>query len=114
MEQPPKFVEPVFFAVCDIVDEIIHTFNKSKSIDAQQLSFLLSNSHVKALLETHDAVAVGHKAPPPLRQLIPSTMPSDVSRSEAVRVVGLRRQPNEPLVKIKQSKLFNKKKKLSF
>ncbi|KAK0076829.1 hypothetical protein PV326_010500 [Microctonus aethiopoides] len=97
LEQPPKFVEPVFFAVCDIVDEIIHTFNKSKSIDAQQLSFLLSNPHVKALLETHDAVAVGHKAPPPIRQLIPSTMPSDVSRSEAVRVVGLRRQPNEPL-----------------
>ncbi|XP_034934871.1 MAGUK p55 subfamily member 6-like isoform X2 [Chelonus insularis] len=95
LEEPPKLVDPIYFEVCDLTNEITHTFEKSKDTNARQLSKLLKGSHLKALLETHDAVIKGRKTPAKTCTFL-STMPTD-ERTQTVRVVGLRRQANEPL-----------------
>lgn len=93
------FIEPLHEDICDIVDEVTHVFEKSWDTNARQLSNLLRNSHVKALLETHDAIAESRKAPPRPIPFLSTIMPSD-ERTETVRVVGLRRLENEPLVNL--------------
>lgn len=95
LEDPPAPVEPVCSSVCDLVDEVCHAFRTSVNPHARELVNLLSKSHLRALLETHDAVVERREAPaepsPPA-----VTMPTN-ERTEAVRVVGLRRQSDEPL-----------------
>ena len=59
---------------------------------------------MKQLLETHDAVVAARAARKPedeqgKRKFLLTRMPS-TEATEAVRVVGLRRQPDEPLVRI--------------
>ncbi|XP_057333228.1 MAGUK p55 subfamily member 2 isoform X1 [Microplitis mediator] len=109
LEEPPKAIEPIYPEICDVAEEISYVFETSLNYEARELSRILKKSHVKALLETHDAVVEVRKAPPAsVTSLgIPSssassesshksTMPSS-ERTETVRVVGLRRQPKEPL-----------------
>ena len=55
LEDPPLHVEPVCSSVCDIVDEVCHALRSSRDENARELVRLLRNSHLKALLETHDA-----------------------------------------------------------
>nr|XP_033189905.1 MAGUK p55 subfamily member 2 isoform X3 [Bombus vancouverensis nearcticus] len=95
LEDPPLHVEPVCSSICDIVDEVCHALRSSRDENARELVRLLRGSHLKALLETHDAVVERKEAPskPEPSQL---TMPTN-ERTEAVRMVGLRRQPNEHL-----------------
>ncbi|XP_076290333.1 MAGUK p55 subfamily member vari isoform X2 [Lasioglossum baleicum] len=95
LEDPPLHVEPVCSCVCDIVDEICHGLRASRDENARELTRLLRSSHLKALLETHDAV-VERKEAPAKPQLLPPAMPTN-ERTETVRMVGLRREPNEPL-----------------
>lgn len=114
MEEPPKAIEPIYPEICDVAEEISYVFETSLNYEARELSRILKKSHVKALLETHDAVVEVRKAPPAsvASLSIPSssvssessyksTMPSS-ERTETVRVVGLRRQPKEPLVVLKK------------
>lgn len=67
------------------------------------VNLLEKNPHVKALLETHDAIvdlrdsATSSASAPPLIPFL--KMPVD-GRADTIRVVGLRRQPDEPLVSI--------------
>ena len=99
METPPLSVEPVCTSVCDIVREVIQVLEPSRDKCARELTVLLRSSHLKALFETHDAIVKSRnkvKACPRPKLL---TMPSD-ERTETVRVVGLRRQPDEPLVRL--------------
>ncbi|XP_033207772.1 MAGUK p55 subfamily member 6 isoform X2 [Belonocnema kinseyi] len=95
LEDPPAPLEPVHSDICDIVDEICHKYLYSYNKNARELVVLLKSLHLKALLETHDAIAKLRDSPPSPnpRFLI---MPAD-ERTEAVRMVGLRRQPDEPL-----------------
>lgn len=98
LEDPPVPVEPVCSSVCDIVDEVCHAFRASRDSHAKELVNLLSNAHLKALLETHDAVVERREAssePPDPPAL---TMPTNKKEEIPIRVVGLRRQPDEPLV----------------
>lgn len=89
-------VEPVCSSVCDIVDEVCHAFQTSRNSYAKELVNLLGNSHLRALLETHDAVVerkeASSKAISPL-----VAMPTNKKEAMPIRVVGLRRQPDEPL-----------------
>ncbi|XP_063993784.1 protein PALS2 isoform X2 [Diachasmimorpha longicaudata] len=94
LEDPPAFLEPVHHSICDIVDEIKHAFEHSRDSNARQLNNLLRKSHVKALLEAHDAVAQ-RRTEPSTSPAVPA-MPSNES-TETIRVVGLRRKENEPL-----------------
>jgi len=92
-------VEPVCSSVCDIVDEVCHAFQTSRNSYAKELVNLLGNSHLRALLETHDAVVerkeASSKAISPL-----VAMPTNKKEAMPIRVVGLRRQPDEPLVSL--------------
>lgn len=89
-------VEPVCSSVCDIVDEVCHFFRASRNPYARELVNLLGNPHLRALLETHDAV-VERRRSSELRP-ITVTMPMNKKEAMPIRVVGLRRQPDEPLV----------------
>lgn len=99
LEDPPVPVEPVCSSVCDIVDEVCHAFRASRDSHARELVNLFDNAHLRALLETHDAVVVRREAssklPDPPADL---TMPTNKKEEIPIRVVGLRRQPDEPLV----------------
>jgi len=93
-------VEPVCSSVCDIVDEVCHAFRSSRNSHARELVYLLGSSHLRALLETHDAVVERREAPckpdPPVL-----TMPTNKKEEmPPIRVVGLRRQSDEPLVSL--------------
>ncbi|XP_019887736.2 MAGUK p55 subfamily member 2 isoform X3 [Ooceraea biroi] len=97
LEDPPVPVEPVCSSVCDIVDEVCHAFRTSRNSCARELVNLLSSSHLRALLETHDAVVERREAPcspdPPAL-----TMPTNKKEEmPPIRMIGLRRQPDEPL-----------------
>ncbi|EFN87862.1 MAGUK p55 subfamily member 6 isoform X2 [Harpegnathos saltator] len=98
LEDPPAPVEPVCSSVCDIIDEVCHAYRTSGNPQARELVNLLSKSHLRALLETHDAVVERRGAPEAAKPNPPAavTMPTN-ERTEAVRVVGLRRQSDEPL-----------------
>lgn len=98
-------MEPVCSSVCDIVDEVCHALRSSRDENARELVRLLRSSHLKALLETHDAVVERKEAPPSKPEPLLPTMPTN-ERMEAVRVVGLRRQPDEPLVRIRIDNRF--------
>lgn len=99
LEDPPVPAAPICSSICDIVDEVCHAFRDSRNPYAKELVNLLSNSHLKALLETHDAVVerkeTSSKAVSPL-----VAMPTNKKEAVPIRVVGLRRQPDEPLVSL--------------
>lgn len=95
MEDPPVPLEPVCSKICGIVDEICHKYLYSYKQDERELRSLLKSLHLRAILETHDAIAKLRDSPPnPNSRVL--IMPAD-ERTEAVRMVGLRRQPGEPL-----------------
>ncbi|KAI4482043.1 hypothetical protein M0804_009062 [Polistes exclamans] len=96
LEDAPVPVEPVCSSVCDIVDEVCHDLQFYRNEYARELVVLLRNSHLKALLETHDAVVERREASSISETIQPLVMPSD-ERTEVIRVVGLTRQPDEPL-----------------
>lgn len=94
-------VEPVCSSVCDIVDEVCHAFRASRNSCARELINLLGSSHLRALLETHDAVVERRESPckpdPPALLTMPTNKKEEIA---PIRVVGLRRQPDEPLVSL--------------
>ena len=98
LEDPPASLEPVCSVVCDLVDDICHKYKFSYNHNVTELVSLLKSLHLKALLETHDAIAKLRNLPPSPNLPI-LNMPTD-ERTEAVRMVGLRRQPDEPLVSL--------------
>ncbi|XP_018313672.1 MAGUK p55 subfamily member 6 isoform X3 [Mycetomoellerius zeteki] len=97
LEDPPVPVEPVCSSVCDIVDEVCHAFQASRDSHVKELVNLLGNVHLRALLETHDAVVERREAPSKPSDPLALTMPTNKKEVMPIRVVGLRRQPDEPL-----------------
>lgn len=84
--------------------DIVNKLSRERHIDARELARILSKPHVKALIETHDEV--GHRSytsKPPVNpisllskeflEITDNIMPG----AETIRMVGLRRNPNEPL-----------------
>ncbi|KAL0119758.1 hypothetical protein PUN28_007888 [Cardiocondyla obscurior] len=97
LEDSPSPVVPVCSSVCDIVDEVCHAFRASRDSHAKELVNLLGSAHLRALLETHDAIVERREAPTKPSDLPTSTMPTNRKEEVPIRVVGLRRQPDEPL-----------------
>ncbi|XP_018402444.1 PREDICTED: MAGUK p55 subfamily member 6 isoform X2 [Cyphomyrmex costatus] len=97
LEDPPVPVEPVCSSICDIVDEVCHAFQTSKDSHVNELVNLLGHVHLRALLETHDAVVERREAPSKPPDSPALTMPTNKKEEMPIRVVGLRRQPDEPL-----------------
>jgi len=107
-------VEPVCSSVCDIVDEVCHVFRASGNPNARELVNLLNSSHLKALLETHDAIVERRgtsSEPKPKPSAV--TMPMNKKEEAPIRVVGFRRQPDEPLVIILYFELSENYRKLA-
>ncbi|XP_071633161.1 MAGUK p55 subfamily member 2 isoform X3 [Temnothorax longispinosus] len=97
LEDPPVPVEPVCSSVCDIVDEVCHAFRASRNPHARELVNLLGNAYLRALLETHDAIVERRETPSTSADPLVLTMPTNKREEMPIRVVGLRRQPDEPL-----------------
>lgn len=78
--------------------------SRARNSDARELSRILSKSHFKALIETHDEVGAQALVPkPPIdprkvlsKEFIEATE-NGMPGAETIRMVGLRRKPNEPL-----------------
>lgn len=78
--------------------------SRARNSDARELSRILSKSHFKALIETHDEVGEQALVPkPPIdprkvlsKEFIEATE-NGMPGAETIRMVGLRRKPNEPL-----------------
>lgn len=87
--------------------DLVYKYSRERNTDARELARILSKPHIKALIETHDEI--GERAlklaeetssgspasvqPIELWNISESEMPG----AETIRMVGLRRNPNEPL-----------------
>lgn len=75
-----------------------------RNFDAQELNRILSKPHFKSLLGTHDSIAERYSFPSspelaPLAEIdsIDFFPNGTAMTAEAIRVIGLRKSPNEPL-----------------
>lgn len=78
--------------------------SRARNTDARELSRILSKSHFKALIETHDEVgarALEPKSPIDPRKVLSKEFieatENGMVGAQTIRMVGLRRKPNEPL-----------------
>ncbi|XP_055296279.1 protein PALS2 isoform X4 [Sitodiplosis mosellana] len=106
---PDKFHEeielkPIQLDNRSLCRSLAQRLSRARNTDARELSRLLSKTHFKALIETHDEVgARALESRPPIdprkvlsKEFIEATeygMPG----AETIRMVGLRRKPNESL-----------------
>ncbi|XP_058801836.1 protein PALS2 [Phymastichus coffea] len=106
-EQPPKHASPACASVRETLQQVTRALEPSRSPESRELLLLLRGRQLRSLLETHDAVVAARVADaelaraqgrargrPPLFGSMPS---SEEALTEAVRIVGLLRQPDEPL-----------------
>ncbi|XP_028393476.1 MAGUK p55 subfamily member 2-like [Dendronephthya gigantea] len=96
LEQERK--EAVKNANVELIKEVLLSLEgKDESEDAVELHTLLSNPHVKGLIESHDAIAnKAYDVTPPLA--LPDSADSNGSATgEPIRMVGLNKSPNESL-----------------
>lgn len=75
-----------------------HEFRASANPHVRELVHLLSKWHLRALFETHDAVVKRREREASAKRNSPPLLIMPTEKAEAVRIVGLRRQPDEPLV----------------
>lgn len=84
-----------------LINDILQRCGVARHPDARELARILNKPHVKALIETHDEVGeitLEDRPPPPE----PSNYPGEITEitgmpGETIKMVGLRRNPNEPL-----------------
>lgn len=80
----------------DLLRELILRCSRSRTRDGRELAKLLSSPHIQALVDTHDQIGEGkgEYQEPKIEQILPEIngMPG-----EAIRMVGIRRNPDEPL-----------------
>lgn len=99
LEDRVSSAQPVGTGNIDLVGEVVKKCEVNRSRDAQELANILNNPHFKALLESHDVVAEKSYEPSPQQepQLPPFELPANGMTADAIRIVGLRKSPNEPL-----------------
>ncbi|KAL1123832.1 hypothetical protein AAG570_001603, partial [Ranatra chinensis] len=98
--------KPVSTGNVQLAKELSVTCRSSRNTHTRELGVILNKPHVKALLETHDTVAVAASNGSGGRvwqSAVGSQVPlveydhQEAVAMEAIRVVGLRKNPNEPL-----------------
>ncbi|XP_014249613.1 MAGUK p55 subfamily member 6 isoform X2 [Cimex lectularius] len=106
LEKPPfpENVEPVSTGNTKLAKDISSSCKLSSSLSARELAAILNKPHVKALLETHDTVAVcSRNSGRSVWESTGSQLPlveeehNEAMTTQTIRVVGLRKKPNEPL-----------------
>ncbi|BES88568.1 GuKc [Nesidiocoris tenuis] len=97
-------LKPVDTETAKLAKDVTTACRLSSNLNARELAALLSKPHVKALLTTHDTVAVSHKNKGSVWESTGSQLPlveeehTEAMATQAIRVVGLRKTPKEPLV----------------
>lgn len=97
-------LKPARLENTQICREIVRRCSRERHIDARELARLLSKPHFKALIETHDEVgaralntiALANPTSLLLKEFLEIT-DNAMPGAETIRMVGLRRNPNEPL-----------------
>lgn len=97
-------MHPVRLDNTQLCRELVHKLSRDRNIDARELARILSKPHFKALIETHDEIGARSYDPkPPIDPI--KVLPKEfieitdngMGGAETIRMVGLRRKPNEPL-----------------
>ncbi|XP_014213419.1 MAGUK p55 subfamily member 6 isoform X2 [Copidosoma floridanum] len=110
-ERAPVHAVPVCSSICKVVEQVTRALEPSRNPESRELLLLLRSRHLRSLLGTHDAAIAARlqqqqlngnieesSSTMPRKPLLGGMMPStDEIPTEAIRVVGLRRQPDEPL-----------------
>lgn len=103
-EEEANELKPVQLNNIALCRSLVLRLSRARLSDARELARILSKPHFKALIETHDDIGARALIPkPPIdpksvlsKEFIEATeygMPG----AETIRMVGLRRKPNEPL-----------------
>ncbi|XP_025829868.1 MAGUK p55 subfamily member 2-like isoform X2 [Agrilus planipennis] len=87
--------DPVSLGNENLTEEIVSRCNKSLVKEAKELADLLSKPHVKAVIRTHDTI--GEKRLKFNEKINSSSNICNIMTGEALRVVGVRKKPGEPL-----------------
>ncbi|CAD7080129.1 unnamed protein product [Hermetia illucens] len=80
-----------------LLDDTIRACNGSSSTEAGELSNLLKSPHIKALLSSHDEIGEIIDSESKEGHLFPIEYLNSDMPAETIKMVGLRRKPNEPL-----------------
>ncbi|KDR14827.1 MAGUK p55 subfamily member 6 isoform X2 [Zootermopsis nevadensis] len=99
LEDKLSTAQPVGTGNIDLVGDVVKKCEVTRNKDAQELANILKNSHFKALLESHDVVAEkSYEHSPQQEPELPAfELPVNGMTADAIRIVGLRKSPNEPL-----------------
>lgn len=103
-EEVGEPLRPIQLNNTQLCRELAQKYSRERDPDIRELARILSKAHVKALIETHDEVgerALHHTASIPPTSVLPKEFiditDSEMPGAETIRMVGLRRNPNEPL-----------------
>lgn len=87
--------------------DLVHKYSRERHTDARELARILSKPHIKALIETHDeigerslkavTVTPSESSATQLTKDLWNISENEMPGAETIRMVGLRRNPNEPL-----------------
>lgn len=107
-ENTPVEIRPISTGNKELLREITAKCIQSKHREAKELATLLSGPHVRALVDTHDEIAdeqrLGTESSPKQKPSF-DQIDSEIfeypfngnMHADAIRMVGLRKNPNEPL-----------------
>lgn len=103
-EEEANELKPIQLNNISLCRSLVSRLSRARHIDARELARILSKPHVKALIETHDDIGARALIPkPPInprnilsKEFIEATE-NGMPGAETIRMVGLRRKPNEPL-----------------
>ncbi|KAG8330381.1 MAGUK p55 sub member 6 [Homalodisca vitripennis] len=100
LEVPHKLApDPVGSGSLNLANELQRSCQIVHSQEAQELDRIFHKPHFKALLETHDTIAEksynGHESNNRVRESRSNSKPE--MNTQPIRIVGLRKIPNEPL-----------------
>ncbi|KAK6622858.1 hypothetical protein RUM43_008705 [Polyplax serrata] len=104
LEEKSESSGPLSTGNINLINDINKYCQKVIDLDAQELVSILSKPHFKSLLGTHDSIAERYNFPSspdlaPLAEIdsIDLYPNGTAMTADAIRVIGLRKNPNEPL-----------------
>ncbi|KAJ8920583.1 hypothetical protein NQ315_004722 [Exocentrus adspersus] len=96
LEDPPVFPKPVSSEGSGLLKDLQVRCGRSWNREARELATLLTSPHLKALLESHDEIAQISENPKTDNPEPPKLFPNGMT-GDAIRMVGVRKKPGEPL-----------------
>ncbi|XP_074025435.1 MAGUK p55 subfamily member vari isoform X2 [Leptinotarsa decemlineata] len=97
IEEPPVLPKPATKIGGSILKEIQIRCSLSWNRDARELGSLLNCPHLTALLDCHDDIAKSYENPKQDQPSSPPKLFPNGMTGDAIRMVGVRKKPGEPL-----------------